>query len=520
MGGIKYESEKTFKAVILFILTLLIKIDLQFENSMHQDLSKQLEILKSVPGAIVALDKKREICYLNENANTLFGYTDTELIGNSIDQLIHKKSRKRHEEVIRKFMNHSIKDTNDVDYVLAINKSGREFPVSLNLSILPDEFENMILVSYRDISTRMKSESELKRKNHLLNFAEEIVLMGHWKWDLMTNEVIWSDNLYNIFGRDKKGELTYETYFSYVHPDDQEYVTKMVETSIANKKFHHFRHKILLQDDQVKDIYLMGQIFTNDNDEVVEMVGTCQDVTEKVKQDELLKQISILEAKSTEMEQFAYIASHDLKHPLLTIINYIEAFEEDFGEQLSVEAKSYLNSISQSAQRMDKLIMGLLEYALLSKRIEFEMVDCNKIVQQLLKDIQSHIKYTGAIITVGTLPKVRGNEIVLSQLFQNLILNGIKFHKPNEKPTIRIEADQIEKSGGYLFMVRDNGIGFDEKDKENIFLIFKKLHASEDYSGYGLGLAYCKKIVELHYGQIWAESKAGEGSSFYFTLNT
>ncbi len=416
-------------------------------------------------------------------------------------------------------MDHSIKDINEDDYILAINKSGNEFPVSLNLSLLPEEFENMILVSYADISSRMKSESELKRKNHLLNFAEEIVMMGHWKWDLITNEVIWSDNLYNIFGRDKKGGLTYETYFSYVHPDDQEYVTKMVETSIAGKNFQHFRHKILLQDGQVKDIYLMGQIFTND-DEVVEMVGTCQDVTEKIKQDELLKQISILEAKSIEMEQFAYIASHDLKHPLLTIINYIEAFDEDFGEELTIEAKSYLNSISQSAKRMDKLIMGLLEYALLSKRIEFEMVDCNKIVRHVLKDIQSHIKDNGAIITVGSLPKVKGNEIVLSQLFQNLILNGIKFRKPNEKPIIQIEADQIDRSGGYLFMVRDNGIGFDEKDKENIFLIFKKLHGPEDYSGYGLGLANCKKIVELHYGQIWAESKAGEGSSFYFTINT
>lgn len=479
-----------------------------------------LSMLESFPSATVVIDAQGEIHYANHQVRELFGHDPNGLVGQTLEALIPPKSGKSQIDNlvsdIRDQPLNQLKDTvlhgNHID--------GQEFPVKVKLSSLPIEFGGLVAAVISDESRKVSIENELIRKNHLLNFAEEIVGMGHWQWDLRTNDVIWSDSLYKIFGRNEVGGLKYDTYFSYVHPDDIEYVTERVQTSIADKKFHHFFHKILLRDGRVKTIHLVGQIFTNDNDEVIEMVGTCQDVTENLKNEELLRNISILEAKSTEMEQFAYIASHDLRHPLLTIINYIKAFDEDFGHSLTDEAKEYLNSISQSADRMDKLITGLLEYARLSQKKQRETVDCNEVVKDVIKDIRATIEKQDAKIITDPLPVIDGYEMEMHQLFQNIILNAIKFRKKKITPVIHIKSQKMETEEGYLFEIVDNGIGIPEKDLGKIFSIFRRLHENEEFEGYGLGLANCKKIVELHHGKIWAQSEVGIGSSFYFTIKT
>lgn len=248
------------------------------------------------------------------------------------------------------------------------------------------------------------------------------------------------------------------------------------------------------------------------------VLSTIRDITKNKEQEEELRKYSILEAKSKEMEQFAHIASHDLRHPLLTILNYIKIFDEDYADKLDEEGKYCLQAISGAAHRMDTLILGLLDYSRLSQIKELEIVNCNETIQAVLADLNSTIKSTKAKITVHDLPTIRAYPIEIRQLFQNLVTNALKFNKSGTTPELIISAKK--ETEGYRFEFRDNGIGIEEKDMEKLFLIFQRLHPSDEYEGTGLGLAYCKKIVEMHHGKIWVESTPNQGSSFYFTIKT
>ncbi len=248
------------------------------------------------------------------------------------------------------------------------------------------------------------------------------------------------------------------------------------------------------------------------------ILGAVRDITDKIEQEERMRKYSILEAKSKEMEQFTYIASHDLRHPLLTILNYIKILDNEYASKLDEDGKMFVQLISESADRMDKLVLGLLDYSRLSKIKELEIVKCNDLVNEVLADLSSAIEESKAQITVESLPEILGYPLELRQLFQNLIANAIKFKKQNTPPVIQIRAQQ--DGGSYVFEVTDNGIGIAAKDLEKIFQIFQRLHSVDEYEGLGLGLAYCKKIVELHNGHIWVTSTPEIGSYFYFSIKT
>ncbi|BAO56174.1 sensor histidine kinase [Nonlabens marinus] len=230
---------------------------------------------------------------------------------------------------------------------------------------------------------------------------------------------------------------------------------------------------------------------------------------------ELEKAKNELEKKNKELSEFAYIASHDLKSPLSNISMLVKMIESDYGETLDEHAITFLKFINQSIGRMKNLITDLLEYSTVGNKKEVTQIDCQKLVETVEQDLESTIKETDAQIEIGTLPTLNGYETELSSLFQNLIINAIKFVKPGITPVISITA---EKDNGWRFAVKDNGIGISTENPSEIFSIFKRLHTEKHYEGTGIGLAHCKKIVDLHEGKIWVESTPGEGSTFYFTI--
>ena len=216
-----------------------------------------------------------------------------------------------------------------------------------------------------------------------------------------------------------------------------------------------------------------------------------------------------------ELEQFAYIASHDLQEPLRTISNYTGLFQEQYKGKLDKDADKYLDLINGATVRLQSLIKGLLDYSRIGHDKIMTEVDCNKVVQDVLKDMTTLIEESHAAIYAEKLPVVKGYP-ELKSLFQNLISNAIKFRKKDEQIIIHITVQS--KNNEWLFAIKDNGIGIDKKYYERIFTIFQKLHTQKQYAGTGIGLAHCKKIVELHRGKIWVESEPGKGSSFYFTI--
>jgi PAS domain S-box-containing protein len=226
--------------------------------------------------------------------------------------------------------------------------------------------------------------------------------------------------------------------------------------------------------------------------------------------------IKELESKNKELEQFAYITSHDLQEPINSIIGLVTLLEENHKDKLDSEGLSYIKYINESSQRMTRLISDLLEYSKIGRYSQAETIDCNELAKQVLADIKAKIDTNKALIHLEKLPVIKGNTLEVRLLFQNLLSNAIKFRKKDTSPIIHISAESLHKN--IHFTIEDNGIGIDPKHQEKIFIIFQRLNSRQDYEGTGIGLAHCKKIVEMHGGDIWAESTPGKGSIFHFTF--
>ena len=223
-----------------------------------------------------------------------------------------------------------------------------------------------------------------------------------------------------------------------------------------------------------------------------------------------------LASSIAELEQFTYLTNHDLQEPLRTITYFTQLIRDDYSGKLDEDGNKHIEFIHDAALRMSNLVRGLFDYSLLGKTRALSLVDCNKIVDIVLNDLAKYIIECNAQITVGKLPALNGYETELRLLFQNLLTNALKFHDPGVIPEIEISAEMIENE--YLFKIKDNGIGIDEKHKDKIFTIFQRAVKRKEFEGIGIGLALCSKIIELHGGRIWVESKIGAGSVFMFTI--
>ena len=224
-----------------------------------------------------------------------------------------------------------------------------------------------------------------------------------------------------------------------------------------------------------------------------------------------------LQRSNEQLRQFAYVASHDLQEPLRTISTYLQLIEYRYPDKLDDEGREFINFAVEGAQRMKDLISALLQYSRVeAKQRDFGVVDSQKVLDNALRFLETAIREAEASVTHDPLPQVRADEQLLAQVFQNLISNAIKYRSSGRKLEIHIGVDQ--KPGQVVFCVRDNGIGIEPQYLERIFVIFQRLHHNNEYAGTGIGLAVCKKAVELLGGRIWAESEVDKGTSFYFTV--
>jgi signal transduction histidine kinase len=223
-----------------------------------------------------------------------------------------------------------------------------------------------------------------------------------------------------------------------------------------------------------------------------------------------------LERSNYELNQFAYVASHDLQEPLRMVTMFTQLLQRRYGDQLDADGQGYIDFAVDGAARMRQLIQDLLEYSRTGRMArEFEDVDCKALLDSVTTNLRVSIEESGALVQVGSLPTIQGNPTRLFQLFQNLVSNAIKF-RGELPPEIFVEAER--QGEAWLFRVRDNGVGIDPAFADRIFLLFQRLHTREEYEGTGIGLALCKRIVNFHGGEIWVESVEGEGSTFLFTL--
>jgi light-regulated signal transduction histidine kinase (bacteriophytochrome) len=227
--------------------------------------------------------------------------------------------------------------------------------------------------------------------------------------------------------------------------------------------------------------------------------------------------IEELERSNLELQQFAYVASHDLQEPLRMISSYLQLIERRYKDHLDQDANDFIHFAVDGANRLQALIMGLLEFSRVRTHGKaFEEVKVGDILSHVIKHLEVMLQTAGASVEYGEMPVIRADEGQITRLFQNLISNAVKFRKEGVAPLIRISA---EKTGGdHIFTVSDNGIGIDPQYYQQIFTIFQRLHSREEYPGTGIGLSICKRITERHGGKIWVESEPGKGSSFIFSI--
>jgi PAS domain S-box-containing protein len=224
-----------------------------------------------------------------------------------------------------------------------------------------------------------------------------------------------------------------------------------------------------------------------------------------------------LKRSNRQLEQFAYIASHDLQEPLRVIAGFLDLLSERYKPQLDEKARTYIGFATDAAKRMSQLITDLLKYSRVERGAkEPKRVDLNRCLQIAIANLQASIQEAGSTITCEELPTVRGNETQLIQLFQNLVGNAIKFRR-NDIPS-QIHVGHQAGNDHWVISIRDNGIGIAPEHHRKIFLIFQRLHGKKEYPGTGIGLALCEKIADQHGGRIWVDSDPGKGSTFYFTL--
>ena len=285
---------------------------------------------------------------------------------------------------------------------------------------------------------------------------------------------------------------------------------------LQNKGFVHYENLPLeTKDGRHISVEFVSNVYLVDQKKVIQC--NIRDITARVRAEDGLKQLAEeLERSNKDLEQFAYVASHDLQEPLRMIAGYTQLIQQRYKDKLDEDANQFIYYTVDGVMRMQSLITDLLTYSRLNTSSEaLKFVDCREVLNEVLATLKMTLEESGADIKLGPMPNIRADRTLLFQLFQNLIGNAIKF-RSDKPPLINITATPQDKQ--WLFSVSDNGIGMEPQYLERIFVIFQRLHTQDKYAGTGIGLAICKKIVERHGGRIWAESQPGKGSTFYFII--
>lgn len=370
----------------------------------------------------------------------------------------------------------------------------------------------------QEIAERRRAEESLKRSEAQLQEAQEIAHIGNWEWNIPANNVTWSDELYRIYGLAKtEFRNSYKEFLERVHSEDRERVNRTIQAAYRDRASFTFEHRIIREAGEIRTLHCTGRIKVDETGQLIIMVGTGQDITERKRAEEVLaRRTEELARSNAELERFGYVASHDLQEPLRMVHSYVELLAQRYRGNLDQEADKYINYAIEGTIRMRQLITDLLAYSRAGAPDKpLEPTPVAEVVNEAMDNLRTAIEGTGAVVTTDKLPVVLADRTQLVQVFQNLIANAIKF-VGTRTPQIHIGATR--EDGHWCFSLSDNGIGIDPAYFSRIFGVFQRLHGRQEYAGNGIGLAICKKVVERHGGKIWVESKPGQGTTFRFTL--
>ncbi|MEM7102171.1 MAG: ATP-binding protein [Bacteroidota bacterium] len=395
--------------------------------------------------------------------------------------------------------------------------------------LITEDFLNTTIIELEQANSALKvyQQKELEEKEKKIRFQESQLKQIT---DAMPSSLAFVD-------KDFKYQTNNRVYYNWFGKNTGELIGKHV-TEVLGKEGFKKNKPLMLRAmngekiefefnfvDKSQQDLILQVTYTPAYDEEGQIIGLYvygQDITRMKRNENAIenknKELQKYIETNLQLENFAYLASHDLRSPLSNVLNFVKLLKTSAGHKLSENELKFLEYINQGSERMKEFIEALLAYSLSTyKEIEFSVFDMNALATEVLSDIELTVRQSDARVNVSRLPKtIIADRILLKQLLQNLLTNAIKFVDNDVTPVIEFYCK--EKSKSYLFAVKDNGVGIAKPYQEVIFGIFKRLHTRSEYQGTGIGLSNCKNAVEKHGGTIWVESEENKGSTFYFTI--
>jgi PAS domain S-box-containing protein len=484
------------------------------EERLRQSEARFRTAVESAPNAMVMIDDRGRIVLANAQAEKLFGYPREELLGGTIEMLVPERFRGAHPGYRKQFFHEPRSRAMGAGRDLfGRRKDGSEIPVEIGLNPIRTEEGHFVLAAIVDISERKRAEERFRvavegapnamvminpEGSIILVNAQTEALFGYSREELLGNTI----------------EILVPERFRTNHPKYRKdfFACPRARAMGAGRDLFGLK-----KDGTEIPVEIGLNPFTTDEGTFV--LAAIVDITERKRAEGALKKTAEdLSRSNKELQQFAYVASHDLQEPLRAVAGCVDLLRQRYKGRFEGPADELMGHAVDGAMRMQTLINDLLAYSRVDTRGgSLERIDSGKALEAALSNLEVAISEKQARITHDAMPTIVADQTQLTQLFQNLIGNAIKFRSER---LLAVHVGAQRGQDEWIFSVRDNGIGIEPEYYERIFQIFQRLHTQGRYPGTGIGLAICKKIVDRHGGRIWVESKAGEGSTFFFTLPT
>lgn len=475
-------------------------------------------LLEAAPDAMVIGDSDGRIVLVNAQTEKLFGYPRAELLGQPVEMLMPERFRGRHVGHRDGYAHQPrTREMGAGLDLFGLRKDGSEFPVEISLSPLETEEGTLVSSAIRDITGRKEADAALQHERHLMRTLMDTVPDRIYFKDRDCRFIINNRAHLERFGLTRQDQAAGRTDFDFFTEEHAQAAFDGEKEVMATGKPLLVEEKETWPDGSVSWAATTKLPLRDPAGKVIGTFGLSRDITErKLAEEQLERTLAELKRSNEELEQFAYVASHDLQEPLRAVTGCVQLLQKFYGDKLDGEARELIQHAVDGASRMRDLINDLLAFSRVGTRgAPLVPTDMERVVDAALANLSVSLHETGAEVTRDPMPTVMGDASQLAQLFQNLIGNAVKF-RSERQPRIHIGAREVGES--WEFSVRDNGIGIEPQYLDRIFVIFQRLHTRAEYDGTGIGLAICKRIVERHGGGIRAESEPGKGSTFSFTI--
>ena len=495
------------------------------------------KVMSSGPGLVIVVRRDDlKIVFSNDLLEHFLGYTQADVDGGEFyfTNLVEQHQCDRLKFQLDSVITSITKRTSYTIYNL-IDKKGVKAPFYLFASPVPkdDPIEDAyfyLLLMPDNSKWSMPYTSYDTRELFFEQFKSED--FGTFEWIVDVDKTIWSSGVYKIYEVDESfNDITRGFAAAFIHPDDIARVGPMSVAAMHSGEALDVELRIITAKGNIKTIHSLARMIVDSDGKPVKFVGSVRDISRRRNIEiDLKKKVEELYHSNKELEEFAYVASHDMQEPLRKITTFSSRLMEKYKDVLTGEGAMYLDRMTASAENMRVLINDLLEFSRIANtQLPFMRLDLNSTLRQVLTDLELVIEETGTQVNSDTLPVVDAIPSQMKQLFANIISNAIKFRKKDAQTVITIVSGdldnatklkyELKRSEDYSYVkISDNGIGFEAEYASRIFNVFQRLHGKADYPGSGIGLAICKKILEHHNGIIYAESMPGEGASFTFAI--